>query len=485
MRLEDMKNEIPETPAFIHEMIQQEVSRQLQDDTIIPVNKKRRRTWSRSKAAAVAVICAAGISTSVYAGTRLYHLYMEKHGNYGISIGITGESDNETGDLPEEIHGITLTANYIPDGMVWESSGLLRYPDHDGYDFSDGISISSVFLDSGDLNKVAEDTRVIYSEARTFGGYEGVYLQYDTTLETKSYNQRIYLLCPDLHRVVIAGIGQDVTREDAIKVMENLLITENDMVITTANLPTWSDYAVSEDTDAQKSAASVSENELSIHAIAASFPLSVHYENAENLFIDNTIAAVVNSVQLSDSLELLNPDQVPAQWADTVNQDGTLKDNNLSYIALGDGINTLDTVVDTKTERQKLVYVTITYTNTTAEEITNLSINSCLLLLNQTDGKYQIYHPVMKAGDNYDIITGDGAASNVESADALYTSVLSGNGETSVISSIPAGQSVKVAAAWIVNESDLDHMYLDLTGSGSSFTFTDAILSTGLTDIRQ
>ena len=34
MRFEDMKNNIPETPDFIHEMIQNEVDRQLQETTI-------------------------------------------------------------------------------------------------------------------------------------------------------------------------------------------------------------------------------------------------------------------------------------------------------------------------------------------------------------------------------------------------------------------------------------------------------------------
>ena len=32
MRLEDMKNDIPETPDFIHNMIQNEVAKQLTDN---------------------------------------------------------------------------------------------------------------------------------------------------------------------------------------------------------------------------------------------------------------------------------------------------------------------------------------------------------------------------------------------------------------------------------------------------------------------
>ena len=40
MRFEDMKNNIPETPEFIHVMIQNEVDRQLQGTTIIQIRRK-------------------------------------------------------------------------------------------------------------------------------------------------------------------------------------------------------------------------------------------------------------------------------------------------------------------------------------------------------------------------------------------------------------------------------------------------------------
>ena len=52
MRFEDMKNNIPETPEFIHVMIQNEVDRQLQGTTIRrkgrngTVQEWQRQQWS-------------------------------------------------------------------------------------------------------------------------------------------------------------------------------------------------------------------------------------------------------------------------------------------------------------------------------------------------------------------------------------------------------------------------------------------------------
>ena len=51
MRLEEMKNNIPETPDFIHKMVQEEVSRQLQDTKVVPMKKRK---WNKVQAAAAA-----------------------------------------------------------------------------------------------------------------------------------------------------------------------------------------------------------------------------------------------------------------------------------------------------------------------------------------------------------------------------------------------------------------------------------------------
>ena len=50
MRLEDMKSDIPETPDFIHKMIQNEVAKQIQDTKVM--NLQRRKTWTIPKIAA-------------------------------------------------------------------------------------------------------------------------------------------------------------------------------------------------------------------------------------------------------------------------------------------------------------------------------------------------------------------------------------------------------------------------------------------------
>ena len=52
MRLEDMKKDIPETPEFIHTMIQSEVKKQLQDTKVVNIQTRRVKKWTGASVAA-------------------------------------------------------------------------------------------------------------------------------------------------------------------------------------------------------------------------------------------------------------------------------------------------------------------------------------------------------------------------------------------------------------------------------------------------
>ena len=121
MRFEDMKNNIPETPDFIHEMIKNEVDRQLQETKIIAIPKKRKR-WNKARVAAAAIVCVLATTTAAYAGVKMYRMYVEKQGDYSVKTGIT--SENKLADLPAQI----LLPDTLPDLLypAQVSQSLLR-----------------------------------------------------------------------------------------------------------------------------------------------------------------------------------------------------------------------------------------------------------------------------------------------------------------------------------------------------------------------
>ena len=478
MNLENLKNEFPETPDFIHQMIEKEVDRQLQvKRKIIPMQRKTSRMHrSLRKAAAAVAVCVLATASLAYAGTGLYHMYMEKQGKYGVDTALKGDNMKT---LPKQVSDVRVQAGYIPEGMDWRDETHLENtetPYHGGFAFA------TVLMDENSLDQSYTDLGVEASEKIMFGEHEGVYLKF---ADDEEYNQRMYLMFPEEYRVLVVAIGNDVTKEEAYKVAETLTLEETGKMLETEGLWTWSDFA-NPGTEASGSSETleVEADKLTLHQQGDAFTLRVFAEDTEGNDIETSdFSVAVDNVQIADNLSLIAGETIPEEWEDVVGSDGKLVQNKLSYIKKGDGINTLDEVVKTELQDQKFVLVTATYTSKSDAKLCHIQYLSSLLFADEKDGTYQIYDNANASGDGYDCIEGSSKAGRKE---MVYYSVSEayGNGGN-YISSLKPGESVQIKMGWIVNEKDLSHMYLNLSGDGASEEFSDMVLETGLVDIRQ
>ena len=476
MRLDELKNDFPDIPDFVHDMIQEEVEKQVNSSNITPMQRRSKFNRSISRAAAAAVVCIIATSTVAYAGTKLYHMYLEKQGNYGTLTTIKSDENSEDVKLPEEIHEISVTSNYIPEGMEW-TVGRYKLGYKDALDKA-GITIDTVLMDKKSLDKSLLDRNVIESENHVFGSYDGIYLKYNTINGENSFDQRIYLLCPEEYRVLTLYIGNTISKEEAYKFAENLVITEEDEMIKTADMTTWSD--IIDSTVYADKIALVTNGQLPVRQIGEAFNLDSYAEdnNGNNITTDK-VTACVDKVQIADNLQLLDSDKIPKVWKTAVDANGKLVQNHLSYIKKGDGVNNLDSVVREENMDQKLLFVTVTYTNTSEEELNHmLYLGTLIALSKQDDGTYTIYMPGTEAGEDYDYYTSDSVA---QTAEMTYCSVQDDYGEgKNYIPSIKPGESVQVNMAWIVNEKDIKNLYLNLNGTGGCYEITENMCHTGV-----
>lgn len=476
MRLDELKNDFPDIPDFIHDMIQEEVEKQVNSSNITPMQRKSKLNRSISRGAAAAAVCIIATSTVAYAGTKLYHMYLEKQGNYGTLTTIKSDENSEDVKLPEEIHEISVTSNYIPEGMEW-TVGRYKLGYKDALDKA-GITIDTVLMDKKSLDKSLLDRNVIESENHVFGSYDGIYLKYNTINGENSFDQRIYLLCPEEYRVLTLYIGNTISKEEAYKFAENLVITEEDEMIKTADMITWSD--IIEPTVYADKIDVTTNGQLPIRQIGEAFNLDSYAEdnNGNNITTDK-VTACVDKVQIADNLQLLDSDKIPKAWKTAVDANGKLVQNHLSYIKKGDGVNNLDSVVREENMDQKLLFLTVTYTNTSEEELNHmLYLGTLIALSKQDDGTYTVYMPGTEAGEDYDYYTSDGVA---KTAEMTYCSVQDDYGKgKNYIPSIKPGESVQVNMAWIVNEKDIKNLYLNLNGTGGCYEITENMCHTGV-----
>lgn len=476
MRLDELKNDFPDIPDFVHDMIQEEVEKQVNSSNITPMQRKSKLNRSISRVAAAAAVCIIATSTVAYAGTKLYHMYLEKQGNYGTLTTIKSDENSEDVKLPEEIHEISVTSNYIPEGMEW-TVGRYKLGYKDALDKA-GITIDTVLMDKKSLDKSLLDRNVIESENHVFGSYDGIYLKYNTINGENSFDQRIYLLCPEEYRVLTLYIGNTISKEEAYKFAENLVITEEDEMIKTADMTTWSD--IIEPTVYADKIDVTTNGQLPIRQIGEAFNLDSYAEdnNGNNITTDK-VTACVDKVQIADNLQLLDSDKIPKAWKTAVDANGKLVQNHLSYIKKGDGVNNLDSVVREENMDQKLLFLTVTYTNTSEEELNHmLYLGTLIALSKQDDGTYTVYMPGTEAGEDYDYYTSDSVA---KTAEMTYCSVQDDYGEgKNYIPSLKPGESVQVNMAWIVNEKDIKNLYLNLNGTGGCYEITENMRHTGV-----
>lgn len=481
MKLEDMKKEMPKTPELIHNRIQDEVRAQMQKEEEI-VSRKNFKKMRWGKVAAAAVICILGTSTLAYAGSKWYSMYVEKQGNYQVTTKLSADEQSKSTVIPAEIPEVKVQADYIPSGMEWIEENKLTYSDTP---YVGGFSIIFTLLDSKDFESVQTDSNVIESEKRTFGKYEGVYLKYHELSENGFFNQRIYLMCPDEYRMAVMYVGDDMTKEDAVKFAEHLSLVETNEMVATKDMNTWSDFvSPKKESDEGEMVTKVAKDKLKIWNVGDEFSIcpEVSAEDENGNPIEGKVSVKVDDIQILDDLSSLDESRVPEEWKNAVGEDGKLVKNQLSYIKHGDGVDSLDEVVKTEEVKQKLVKVTATYKNNSEYTLNHVLYLGSLLSLKKEDGAYQLYVKEEQSGEGYDCIRSNGVA-GVREMGYYSMQEAYGNGGN-YIPSLKAGESVQIEMAWIVNENELSDLYLNLDGSGSSFEFADSTLQTGVVEIR-
>ena len=460
---------------------------------------KKRSYKSFTRMAAGVVIACVATTTVAFAAVNAFQLYTEKQGKYSVNVGV--KADGDVAAIPEQIPEVKVKASYIPDGMDWIDEDHLQNKNTPA---QGGFSFISMLMDQNDLKTVQNEKNVKESEEMTFGEHQGVYLTYNTVVDFEgNFTSRAYILFPEEYRVLEVVIGNDVSKEEAIKVLSGITLEETGKTVDSSSIYTWSESVnptnndkgdgntgSAEAVDEIKHYTSVSADKLSVHKIGEDFALDMSGEksNGESDWTTD-ITAKVDTVQVADDLSLLKGADLPDGWADATGADGKLVQNELSYIKKGDGKDTLDEVVKKENVNQKLVVVDVTYTNTGKEEWKHLLYNGWLGLMKQENGTYVfdtsgrsgLDEKKVVDGKNYDEVYGSSVARPME---MTYYSAKEDEGNGGNYISLKAGESKQVRMAWIVNEQDLSNLCLDLNQCMDVAGLTDSF-SPGIVDIHQ
>lgn len=435
---------------------------------ILDFSTHKKRLWSKRRVAIAVIAAVLMTSTIAFAGTKLFGMYVRQDGKYSIFVGIEDPEKNIL-ELPEKVCDIRFEPGYFPEGMVPYGDYRFHY---EGAHNLGGIGIWSYLLDQKDIGKDIFERGVIESEELELNGHSGVYVKYLDLKEDGSYDKRIYLLYPEVQRVIVVYGGDDVSKEDTFKFAENLKVTKGDELLETEGMMKWSSlWEPSEGKD--ESIYEVRDNKIKTLHVGDAVEISAPYGNL------STCAEVSVSLEclvVTDDFSLLEKEFIPDEWYDLLDEKGKLKKNHLYYVKRGDGIRTLDKVVNESDVAQKVVYVTMTYTNLSKVKVDKMVYHGNLLYLKHENRKYRFYNP-FRQGNGYDYVMADGLpAAHWWS---YFKDEKDQTNEENYIDSLGAGESVRVEMAWIVNEDDLANLYLNVC-DGAMMEYSQAMTTTGI-----
>ena len=507
MQLEDIKEEFPVMPEEMRAMVKREVEKQVK--TASSASRRRKGMPRRYLIVAFAAVMVMGMT--VFAGS-LYRMRTKDNGKYGVDISVErdgegtavaegaqnesipgnpkdqgGQSDPALQE-PFVIEPVKVTLSYLPEGMVRIEDDYGKYCYADAM-YQGGVTVCLYRMDTGSEAFAMQFTGIADRQELSVNGYDGIYLRFADIYEDEIiFNQRVYVMYPDRHYVLEMFAGSNVTKEDAIAIAEGIELTPatEEECDKYASVMNWSEYVRSMEEaetaqgglDSFDEAAQVPRDRMNhTHAVGETFSLGA----------DKDYSVRVAEVQVLDHIRALNWDLLDSdekkELSEATDADGNLLPGTMDYVRYGDGVDTLTEVVRQEQVAQKLVYITIEYTNTGDTRLTDVLFWGNLLRIVEDGDNVRIREGKEPGeGDQWDAVQMRGVARNRE---MFYYDVHGGDRGNNYIPVIEPGETVTVHLAWVVPEEELPYLYLNLDTEGGAYIFSDTSLAIGYVDIRQ
>lgn len=198
----------------------------------------------------------------------------------------------------------------------------------------------------------------------------------------------MYIHYPEAEMVVQLFLSSTVSKENAIRFAEGLKVVEKAEEDPVRLAKTNTEEEVYIRTMKQD----VSAEEMgTIYKIGE--PIAMPYVFSKNGLVGENagLTVEVSEVEILDSISRLDTDCMETDLLDQIDAEGRLLPNTYQYIKRGDGIHTLDEIMYTDEVEQRMIYITLEYSNKGEIVLEDILYCACLVKIQEIDGMYSIY----------------------------------------------------------------------------------------------
>jgi len=328
--------------------------------------RKKRRMWRTAAAVALTAVMIPG---TVYAAHKLYSVYTEQNG-YQVEYSVKqNEKEKKSAAF------VKFSLEYLPEGMVQTEE--LKYS------FENNLNKGGL---SFILWKIEEDVTytfpyaVNYEDIQTTDA-EGIVIQKP---DDWGFNRQMILLFEEQGYVLECYAGQDVSAKELQKVAEGIALTEtSEEEATTAYAYDPENY---EEESAQIDPSNIDSEQIYAEG---------DWINYKPVGEDAEFRLKIENIEVLDSIADLDEENFTKDYVKELKQDGKLDEqgNLQSYkrdtIKAGNGIDSLDKVIDSKKVKRKFLYLTVTIENKSNKNVSDVFTWPVLSIVQEENGEFK------------------------------------------------------------------------------------------------
>ncbi|WP_242224904.1 DUF4367 domain-containing protein [Bacillus cereus group sp. BfR-BA-01380] len=384
-----------------------------------------------------------GIPTTVFGAVKVYDMMVQKQ-NYEVNVSVTNTASKKgeswyklkVGKLPENMEAIDDTA--------------MKYSFKDNY-AKGGFSFILWRLGKN------SDFQTLYAnnyEEKEINGKKAVIVNKDTGNKNVMFNRKVFLLFEKEGIMLESYIGNDVNEEQMMNVLANISLepTSKEKSSFISDYDKDRDSKVKEPT--KPNVIPLKKDSKQLFSVGKTVPVTIHNITG-NSADDKKLEYVIEKVEVFDSIKDFKQENFNEFGLERLSENKALDQTKklIPYkrdvYKVGNGKDSIDKLVESKSVNPKFVYLTTTVKNIGTQETKEIYMHPRIQVLKSENNAWN--YAKEDGIDEKSIMTSE--------VDYLEPH---GNGKSFYnIGSIPPGQTMKINLGYFVDEDKLDSIFLD------------------------
>ncbi|MED1569751.1 anti-sigma factor [Bacillus paramycoides] len=380
-----------------------------------------------------------GMPTTVFGAVKVYDMIVQKR-NYEVNVSVTNKASKESeswyklkvGKLPENMEAIDDTA--------------MKYSFKDNY-AKGGFSFFLCRLGKN------SDFQTLYAnnyEEKEINGKKAVIVHRDTGGKKLPFNRQVFLLFEKEGIMLESFIGADVNEEQMMDVLANISLEPT----SKEKASFISDYDEDRFSKAKEptkhSVIPLKKNSKQLFSVGQTVPVTI-----DNIESNSKLEYVIEKVEVFDSIKDFKQENFNELGLEILSENKALDQTKklLPYkrdvYKVGNGKDSIDELVESKSVNLKFVYLTTTVKNIDKQATKEIYMHPRIQMLTSKNNAW-----------NY--AEKDGIAEKSIMTHEVDYLEPHGNGKSFYnIGRIQPGQTMKVNLGYFVDEDKLDSIFLD------------------------